>query len=119
MPESQLDLFLRKVESHDFTGGVIGLGYVGLPLAMLFTEAGFRALGFDIDARKPEMLARMTLGFRVASASYPIPSLSSVPGVKFSMTTSACSTSRRNSSFPSADCRSIATLLFPRLIEKK
>lgn len=58
MPESQLDLFLRKVESHDFTGGVIGLGYVGLPLAMLFTEAGFRALGFDIDARKPEMLAR-------------------------------------------------------------
>jgi UDP-N-acetyl-D-glucosamine dehydrogenase len=31
---------------------VIGLGYVGLPLALRFSEAGFRVLGFDIDAAK-------------------------------------------------------------------
>ncbi len=32
--------------------GIIGLGYVGLPLALLFAEAGFRVTGFDIDAEK-------------------------------------------------------------------
>src|SRR5260370_20696684 len=32
--------------------GVIGLGYVGLPLSILLSEAGFKVTGFDIDARK-------------------------------------------------------------------
>ena len=32
--------------------GVIGLGYVGLPLALRFSEAGFRVIGFDIDRAK-------------------------------------------------------------------
>jgi len=32
--------------------GIIGMGYVGLPLARVFTEKGFRVLGFDIDATK-------------------------------------------------------------------
>jgi UDP-N-acetyl-D-glucosamine dehydrogenase len=32
--------------------GIIGLGYVGLPLALRFAEAGFRVIGFDIDADK-------------------------------------------------------------------
>jgi len=35
---------------------VVGLGYVGLPLVLAYANAGFRALGFDIDARKPESL---------------------------------------------------------------
>ncbi|MGC3999821.1 MAG: nucleotide sugar dehydrogenase [Anaeromyxobacter sp.] len=38
--------------------GVIGQGYVGLPLALVFSEAGFRATGFDVDPRKVEVLAR-------------------------------------------------------------
>lgn len=38
--------------------GVIGLGYVGLPQAVAFAEAGFRVLGFDIDAGKTEAIAR-------------------------------------------------------------
>src|SRR5438094_7718471 len=37
--------------------GVIGLGYVGLPLALRFSEAGFRVLGFDIDAIKAAAIA--------------------------------------------------------------
>src|SRR5204862_1606702 len=37
--------------------GVIGLGYVGLPLALRFSEAGFRVLGFDIDATKAAAIA--------------------------------------------------------------
>jgi UDP-N-acetyl-D-glucosamine dehydrogenase len=38
--------------------GVIGLGYVGLPLAVAVAQAGFATIGFDIDPRKPERLAR-------------------------------------------------------------
>ena len=37
--------------------GVIGLGYVGLPLIRTFVAAGFRTLGFDVDADKVEQLA--------------------------------------------------------------
>src|SRR5262249_2832144 len=38
--------------------GVIGMGYVGLPLALRFREAGFPVLGFDIDADKVAALMR-------------------------------------------------------------
>jgi len=38
--------------------GVIGLGYVGLPLGLVFREAGFSVLGLDVDAAKVESLAR-------------------------------------------------------------
>ncbi|MEO0293134.1 MAG: nucleotide sugar dehydrogenase [candidate division WOR-3 bacterium] len=38
--------------------GVIGLGYVGLPLAMEFVRAGYKTLGFDIDTRKIEKLSQ-------------------------------------------------------------
>ena len=37
--------------------GIIGLGYVGLPLALTFAEAGFEVIGFDTDAAKPPLLA--------------------------------------------------------------
>ncbi len=36
--------------------GVIGLGYVGLPLINAFVSAGFRTLGFDVDHRKVDAL---------------------------------------------------------------
>jgi UDP-N-acetyl-D-glucosamine dehydrogenase len=36
--------------------GVIGLGYVGLPLALRFSEAGFRVIGFDIDQAKADAI---------------------------------------------------------------
>jgi UDP-N-acetyl-D-glucosamine dehydrogenase len=38
--------------------GIIGLGYVGLPLALLFEESGFPVTGFDVDPAKPEALHR-------------------------------------------------------------
>ncbi|HSI39320.1 MAG TPA: nucleotide sugar dehydrogenase [Xanthobacteraceae bacterium] len=38
--------------------GIVGLGYVGLPLALTICAAGFRVLGFDIDARRVEHLNR-------------------------------------------------------------
>jgi UDP-N-acetyl-D-glucosamine dehydrogenase len=46
---NQWDERVAKRETHV---GIIGLGYVGLPLALLFSEAGFRVTGLDIDADK-------------------------------------------------------------------
>ncbi len=48
----------RKIQSGECTVGIIGLGYVGLPLAHTLHEGGLRILGFDIDPRKIEALAR-------------------------------------------------------------
>jgi UDP-N-acetyl-D-glucosamine dehydrogenase len=48
----------EKIQSRAATIGVIGLGYVGLPLVRTFVQAGFRCLGFDLDARKVEKLQR-------------------------------------------------------------
>jgi len=45
-----------KIESRTANLGVVGLGYVGLPLAMLYSRAGFRVTGFDIDAGKVDAL---------------------------------------------------------------
>ena len=49
---------LKKIESKQATLGVIGLGYVGLPLAVEFATAGFSVVGFDVDAgRVKELMA--------------------------------------------------------------
>lgn len=44
------------IQNRSATVGVIGLGYVGLPLVRTFVQAGFRCLGFDLDARKVQQL---------------------------------------------------------------
>jgi UDP-N-acetyl-D-glucosamine dehydrogenase len=49
---------LRKtIENKTATIGVIGLGYVGLPLIDAFVRAGFRCIGFDVDQSKIDVLA--------------------------------------------------------------
>jgi len=55
---SEKEQLLQKIQSKAATVGVIGLGYVGLPLALVFEEAGFPVLGFDVDAKKPDALLR-------------------------------------------------------------
>jgi UDP-N-acetyl-D-glucosamine dehydrogenase len=42
----------EKIQSKQVTIGVIGLGYVGLPLAVEYAAAGFRTIGIDVDAKK-------------------------------------------------------------------
>lgn len=49
---------LGKLESRKATVGVVGLGYVGLPLATAFAEAGFTVVGIDVDARRVKRLAK-------------------------------------------------------------
>src|ERR671917_1159183 len=48
----------RLVEAKRARVGVIGLGYVGLPLAVEFARKGLRAVGFEVDARKAELINR-------------------------------------------------------------
>ena len=51
MPNSAIER-LDRFRSHEARIGVIGLGYVGLPLSLLLAEARFKVTGFDIDQRK-------------------------------------------------------------------
>jgi UDP-N-acetyl-D-glucosamine dehydrogenase len=49
---------LSRIEAKEALVGVIGLGYVGLPLALSFAERGFAVLGFDVDPAKVDSLMR-------------------------------------------------------------
>ncbi len=53
---SMIDTLLKKIESKEALIGVIGLGYVGLPLVREFTRGGARVLGFDVDPAKVDAL---------------------------------------------------------------
>ena len=56
MPAALFSELKSKIEQKHVRVAVIGLGYVGLPLALLYTEEKFPVTGFDIDARKVSML---------------------------------------------------------------
>ena len=49
---------LSRIENRAARVGVVGLGYVGLPLTLLFSEQQFRVTGFDIDKNKVDVLSR-------------------------------------------------------------
>ena len=57
-PVSHFKELLKKIESKQASVGIVGLGYVGLPLAVEFARAGFKVTGIDIDAAKVEALNR-------------------------------------------------------------
>ena len=63
-----LQEWIGRVERREARVGIIGLGYVGLPLALEFGRAGFAVLGFDIDPAKVEKLNRgESYIFRIAA----------------------------------------------------
>ena len=47
---------LNKIEKKELTVGVVGLGYVGLPLAVEKAKAGFKTIGFDVQKEKVDMV---------------------------------------------------------------
>src|SRR5260221_1608555 len=51
---------LRRIRQSEIRAGVIGLGYVGLPLAVELARAGYSVVGLDIDDRKVEAIQRGT-----------------------------------------------------------
>jgi len=56
--DSFIDQVKSKIQQRQARIGIIGLGYVGLPLALLYSEQKFRVTGFDIDSRKVDTLAK-------------------------------------------------------------
>jgi len=50
--DNQKEILLRKLNDKSAVIGIFGLGYVGLPLALRFVEAGYSVVGFDIDVEK-------------------------------------------------------------------
>jgi len=53
-----LGLLKERIAQRTATVGVVGLGYVGLPLIQAFIDAGFSTLGFDVDPKKIDALQR-------------------------------------------------------------
>jgi UDP-N-acetyl-D-glucosamine dehydrogenase len=49
---------IDRLTNGTATIGVVGLGYVGLPLVLRYCEKGYKTIGFDVDARKVEKLAK-------------------------------------------------------------
>ena len=92
---------LKKIESKQAKLGVIGLGYVGLPLAVEFARAGFSVIGYDVDQKK---VAELTAG-RSYIPDVPSAHLAEVvKSGKFVATTDAEAPRRRRTSSTSA-CR--------------
>ena len=52
----QKELLLKKIENREIRVGVVGLGYVGLPLAVEKAKAGFETMGFDVQEKKVAMV---------------------------------------------------------------
>ena len=52
------DQLLRRINDRSAVVGVIGLGYVGLPLAVEFAKAGFRVIGYDVSKRVVDLINR-------------------------------------------------------------
>ena len=50
------NILLQKIENKEIVVGVVGLGYVGLPLAVEKAKAGFKTIGFDVQDSKVEMV---------------------------------------------------------------
>jgi UDP-N-acetyl-D-glucosamine dehydrogenase len=56
--DTSFDQLKSKIKQRQAQVGIIGLGYVGLPLALLYSEQKFQVTGFDIDQRKVDTLAK-------------------------------------------------------------
>src|ERR1017187_7715689 len=65
---------LDRLENRTARIGVIGLGYVGLPLSLLLSEAGFKVAGFDIDSKKvTDLEAGRSYIFRIPAIEICVP----------------------------------------------
>jgi UDP-N-acetyl-D-glucosamine dehydrogenase len=51
-----LENLLKRIENKDITVGIVGLGYVGLPLAVEFGNAGIRTIGIDVNQARVDQL---------------------------------------------------------------
>lgn len=54
--EAMKEKLLKKIENREIRVGVVGLGYVGLPLAVEKAKAGFKTVGFDVQSQKVDLV---------------------------------------------------------------
>ena len=53
----EIEALVQRIENRQAVVGVVGLGYVGLPLVHAICDSGFKVIGFDVDPAKIEQLA--------------------------------------------------------------
>ncbi|HSN76319.1 MAG TPA: NAD(P)-binding domain-containing protein [Anaerolineae bacterium] len=61
MTSNTQSTLLHKLNTHSATVAVIGLGYVGLPLAVAFAESGFPVVGIDVAPSKVDAINQSQL----------------------------------------------------------
>lgn len=69
VPTETVDRLIQKIVGKEVLVGIIGLGYVGLPLVLRFCEQGFKVLGFDVDSKKVALLKRGRSYLKAISSS--------------------------------------------------
>jgi UDP-N-acetyl-D-glucosamine dehydrogenase len=118
---------MELLERREATVGVVGLGYVGLPLALTFAEAGFPVLGVDVDALKVKRLGegdsylRTVSGGRIREAvargrtefSAELQRLSSADVVAICVPTPLTAEREPDMSFVESSARAVASALRP------
>ncbi|MCM8817895.1 MAG: nucleotide sugar dehydrogenase [Candidatus Omnitrophica bacterium] len=55
---AEISNLIKRIKNREIKIGIIGLGYVGLPVAIRFVESGFKVKGFDVDKEKVEKLKK-------------------------------------------------------------
>lgn len=60
---------LRRIDARSYRVGIVGLGYVGIPLMLAAVRAGFRVVGFDIDAERVAQLGKGVSSIKHISSS--------------------------------------------------
>ena len=83
-PPDASRVLMDRIQSRSAIVGVIGLGYVGLPLALAAVEAGFQVLGFDIN---PSRVAAIGAGRQVINYLDPSLMRTALDAGRFSATT--------------------------------
>ena len=83
-PPDASRVLMDRIQSRSAVVGVIGLGYVGLPLALAAVEAGFQVLGFDIN---PSRVAAIGAGRQVINYLDPAQMRTALDAGQFSATT--------------------------------
>lgn len=66
---AHLETLVSRIALRDYTIGIMGMGYVGLPLALAAAQARFRVIGFDIDELRVSLLNRGESGIRHISST--------------------------------------------------
>ena len=69
----------NKIDDKSAVVGIIGLGYVGVPLAMAFAGAGFKVLGFDVQQKRVDLVNRGQSYKSGADAQRACPAWSIIP----------------------------------------